>query len=437
MSIRSHSRAMRGANKTDPKWYPTTQGLHRWLNRMAERQDLTVRVLKRTDGAPARFIPAVAEIDISEALISQIDPIIAGSPEFVVKHRAVAGACVHEAAHARHSTRIDLSKIQRQHGARHAAVFAMLEEGRCETQQWPNLNGVERLALQSMVLEIVLRDIQDEDGKVPPLDIRVILRLTGLLSARIEVGIVDVNQPQGKRMHDALMGALGVEFASLYDIAVRFSNVGLDWYGDGEDRLHSLVREWIAVEDTLIPPADEDGSGGEDGEEGDEDSEGESQGGSGKGKSKPEGSGDPGDSGDADGEDEDSEGEGDGGSKPEDGGESEDDKGAGDKGIGDDDGTEDDIPGDDDEGTVGDGSNILDPSDEGDAALGEYASSSVEEDAADVFRDIFDAVRDAAEEAESISGSRLREALVPIHRANASAHAERRRRNAEAAKRWR
>ena len=45
-------------------------------------------------------------------------------------------------------------------------------------------------------------------------------------------------------------------------------------------------------------------------------------------------------------------------------------------------------------------------------------------------------IRDAAEEAERVSGSRLREHIVATHRATAASHAERRRKNAEYRKRW-
>lgn len=424
MSTRSHEQKKRhGVPKTDPKWYPTTQGLNRWLNRMADRSDLTVRVLKHTSGAPARFVPSEAEIDINEGLISRIDPIIAGSPEFVVKHRAIAGACVHEGAHARHSQRINLPHIAKTMGDRHAGTFAMLEEGRCETQQWPHLNGVERLALQSMVLDIVLRDMEDDEGTVREMDMRGVVRLAGLLLARIDAGIVDISQPMGERMNNALMDALGTDYAALYDIAVRFSKISVGWYDESLDRLNRLTQEWMAIEDRIIPP-DEGGDSGEGEGEGEGEGSGEGSGespkppkGKGKGKGKSDDESDKGDDGKSD---KSGEGEGEGGGKS--------------KGEGEDE-SDGPMPGDDDEGTVGDGSKTLKQSDEaGEASLGDYASSNVD---GGTFADIFESVREAAEEAEHISGSRLREEVVAIHRADASAHAERRRRNAEAAKRWR
>lgn len=407
MSTRSNTTREGSVPKTDPKWYPTTQGLNRWINKMADRSDLTVRVLRHTSGAPARFVPTEAEIDINEGLIAAIDPTIAGSPEFVCKHRAIAGACVHEACHARCSTLIDLNKIARRYGRRHTTVFQMLEEGRCETQSWPHLSGVEKLALQSMVLEIVLRDMEDENGETQAIDMRGVVRLAGLLLARINTGIVDISAPMGGRMNDALIEALGAEYATLYDLAVRFSHITVGYWDHGEDELHAIVRKWIEVEDRIIPP-DEGGDGGDEGGEPGE--EGGDPGGEGKGKGKSE-------------------------EKSED--ESKSDSGEGDessKGEGDEQG-EDTTPGSDDEGTVGDGSRDIaetDPASE--AALGDYASGNVD---SGTFADIFDAVREAAEEAEKVSGSRLREEVVAIHRANAGSHADRRRKNAEAMKRWR
>lgn len=402
---------------TDPRWYPTTQGLNRWLNKMADRRDLTVRVLKKTSGAPARFVPTSAEIDINEGLIARIDPREAGSPDFVIKHRAIAGACVHEAAHARHST-MNLPGIAKAHGDRHTGVFAMLEEGRCETQQWPHLSEIERAALQSMVLDIVLRDMEDDEGNTRELDIAGCIRLTGLLAARMERGIVDITQPMGGRLHRALGDVLGEDYAVLADIAVDFSNVSLNDYWDrtnSEETLHELVRRWIEVEDRILPPSEDEGGEGGEGE-GDEGT-GTGTGTGPKGKSESDESSDSGSgSGDdeADGSDSES-------------GKSE---GAGDSGEP---GTS---VGDDDEGTVGDGSHTQTES-EGEASLGQYGSTNVDAGTLeDIFESIREAIRDAAEEAEHVSGSRLREQLVATHRATAAAHAERRRRNSEYKKRW-
>jgi len=404
MSTRSLNDREGRAPLTDPKWYPTTQGLNRWLNRMAERRDITVRVLKHTSGAPARFVPTSAEIDINEGLIARIDPRVAGSPDFIVKHRAIAGACIHEAAHARHST-MNLPGIAKVHGDRHTGVFAMLEEGRCETQQWPHLSELERDALQSMVLDIVLHDMQDEEGEVRELNIGGCIRLVGLLAARIERGIVDITQPMAERLHKSLIDVLGADYTVLAEIAIEFSRVELGYYSSREDDLHDLVRQWIEVEDRLNPQEDnESGEGGD--ESGDE--SGEGGGGEGEGTSKSK-SKSKSDESSEDGEGE-GEGNGDGDSKSEDG--------------------ESPI-GDDDDGTVGDGSHTQTES-EGEAALGQYGSTKVDE----ALADIFDSIRDAAEEAERVSGSRLREHIVATHRATAASHAERRRKNAEYRKRW-
>jgi hypothetical protein len=399
---------------TDEKWLPTTRGLNRWINRMADRADLAVRVLKHTSGAPARFVPTEAEIDINEGLIARIDPLIAGSPDFIIKHRAIAGACIHESAHARYS-KMDLPKIGRRFGHRHTETFAMLEEGRCESKQWPNLSAVEKLALQSMVLEIVLRDMEDEDGNVNISDdIRALIRLTGLLAARMENGIVDITQPVAARLHDHLVEGLGANYAALYKIAVEFSTINIGWYESGEDRMHELVREWMEIEDSILPP-DEGGDSGE-GE-----GEGEGEGGSGEGEGSDEGD----ESGESGGK---SKSKGEGDSEGESAGSSE----------GDGESKSDKKPsvGDDDEGKVGDGSKTLEQNDgtDSEGSLGQYASSNAD---GGPLEDIFDAIREAAEEAEHVSGSRLKEQVTVIHRATAAAHAERRRRNQEAMKKWR
>lgn len=410
MSIKSHNTREGKVPATDPKWYPTTRGLNRWINRMARRTDLAVRVLKKTSGAPARFVPREAEIDINEGLIAKIDPKVAGSAEFVIKHRAIAGACVHEACHARHST-MDLERIHRQYGARHSYVLTMLEEGRCETQQWDDLTDVEKIALQSMVLDIVLDDLVDEDGNVPDFnDPRQTLRLLALVAARVNVGIIDTSLPKAKAIYDALVDQLAEHFGTFYDLAVRFSQISLGYYASNEDDLHKIVREWIAAQDEHFPPPeDEGGDEGEDGDEGD--------GGSGKGEgeappSDPQGQ----DGGKSESSDESDDGDADGS----------------DDGDGDEEGEGDDRPGDDDEGEVGDGSNEITDGD-GDPSLGQYGGNHVGDN---VLNDIFRQVGEAAIEAEKISGSRLKEKLVAVHKATAESHAERRRLNKEWKRKW-
>jgi hypothetical protein len=368
-------------------------------------------------------------VDVNEALISSIDPKIAGSPEFIVKHRAIAGAVVHEAAHARFSTRIDLPKISKTYGARHAATLAMLEEGRCEAQQWEHLSGVEQLALQSMVLEIVLRDMQNDEGETPEMNIQSVVRLMGLIAARIDKGIVDITQPMGKRMADALLDVLGADYGVLYDIAVRFAGHSVSWYSGGDEDLHKCVAEWIAIEDRLFP--EPEGEGQQEGEGEGEGGEGEGEG-SGKSKSKSKGKSSKGE--DKDKSDDKEEGDGSGAGDKSDDESDKDGDGDGDgKGEGEDGEDAESLPGEDDDGTVGDGSHTLDPDLPGEASLGDYASSNVD---AGQFEDLFNAIRDAADEAGKVGGSRLREEVVAIHKATAASHADRRRKNAAAMSRW-
>ena len=66
------------------------------------------------------------------------------------------------------------------------------------------------------------------------------------------------------------------------------------------------------------------------------------------------------------------------------------------KGEGEDGEDAESLPGEDDDGTVGDGSHTLDPDLPGEASLGDYASSNVD---AGQFEDLFNAIRDAADEA--------------------------------------
>lgn len=420
MSVRSHKHREHKVPPTDPKWYPVTRGLNRWLNKMARRKDLAVRVLRGNIGAPARYVPNVAEIDFSEALLSKVDPRDVGSEDFVIKYPFLAGGGVHEAAHARWST-FDIPTLHKAYGRRHAQTFMLLEEGRCETQQWDDLTESERDALRSLVLDLVLKDVLPDDGSEPDFDDpRLVLRLMGLIAARARIGIIDTSQPKAARIMQHLRDALGEHFDTFNSLAVEFASTKNDDYYSRKNyvmTLNDVVSRWIAAEDAVIPPPEdggEDGDSGEDGESGDE-SDGK---GKGKGKSQPD--------------DSDSDSDGSGGDSSDDEGDNDADA-DGDKGDGDgDEDGEDTTPGDDDEGEAGDGSHTITDKD-GDASLGDYASSNID---AGPLADLFDDLAEAAEEAEKVAGSRLKARAGDIRKATASDHRQRREYNKEAMKRW-
>lgn len=431
MSVRSHNHRATRLAPTDPKWYPVTRGLNRWLNKMARRNDLAVRVLRGNFGAPARYVPNVAEIDFAESLLAKVDPTTVGAQDFVIKHPKIAGGAVHEAAHARWST-FDLPSIAKQYGPRHANTFALLEEGRCETQQWPDLTDTERDALSFMVLNLVLREILDaQDAEAdddapdydPMSDPRTLVRLVGLIAGRCETGIIDKSQVKVVALLDRLRDVLGEHFDTLWDLAVTFARSrNDDHYSDNvHTRVrHEVVRQWLATVDDLLPPDETGGSGSGK----DESEEGESESGGGGGSSESDDKGDESESGGS-GDDEssdDGDEDGDGADGNADGDDESDDDGE----------PGDTTPGDDDEGVEGDGENVIDGDDDGDASLGDYGGSSVRKTIEDVFGDL----AEAAEVAEKISGSRLRSRAGDIRTAVAADHRRRRELNKEAMRRW-
>ena len=456
-----------GVVLTDPKFLPFTMGMTKWVNTMAGRKDLSVRVLSKTSGAPARFLHARASVDINEKMLAGLDPAIVGSQEFVALYPAKAGLMVHETAgHARNSYLLNLDTIMRKYGNHHTNVFKLLEEGRCERQGQPYMTRVELFALRSAVLDILLDDLREEtaDEQVANSPGTLILHTLGLVAARADGGILDVTQPKAAKVLDGLETGMGVRWYKTFtDLAVEFSKQKVGPWDSDEPTMHELTKEWVKAEEEFldkvkqpndtttctfpgIPPT---GTGkGEEGEQGEQEgepTEGTSTGGS---KSKP-GEGEP-ESGTGSGKDQtetEQDPAGESGTEPSESGDEQDgEQGDGDGGASESDspGTEDqdgkggEQPGEDDEGTPGDGSFVLtqDMTDgsEGEASLGEYAGGTSLEDA---YRELLKDLGVASEEAHNVGGHRLGIELKAIHKANALEHKDRRERNKAAAKLWR
>lgn len=427
---------------TNPKFIPATRGMTKWVNKMAERRDLTVRIIARTDGAPARFIQARACIDINEKMLEGIDPGLIGSQEFVALYPSKAGIVVHEAiGHAMNSYLINLDTIFKTYGPRHTEVFKCLEEGRCERQGWTHGTNVERYALQSAVLDIILADLAEEtaEEEVAYSPGRLVLQTMGLVAARADAGILDMSMPKAQKVMKGLQIALDGFYPKLMDVAVEFSGCKVGtWHSDEKD-MHNLVKKWIELEQEFLKEVEPEepeggttvctlpgtptgkGKGGE--EDGKETETGSEPGGdpSETPENKPgegEGKGNQGQKEDQDADD----------TKP--GNETGDDTKESEE--------EDTKPGLDDDGEPGDGSQVLTQDmmaeDIDNADLGTYAGGTSLED---VYREIVKEIQEASDEARKVSGHRLGVELKAIHKSSALEHADRRKRNAAAKKLWR
>jgi hypothetical protein len=440
-----------GVVLTDPKWHPFTRGMTKWVNRMAGRNDLSVRVLAKTSGAPARFIHSRASIDINEKVLDKISEKIVGSQEFVALYPDEAGLIVHETAgHARNSYLIDLTRIVKVHGPRHASTFKLLEEGRCERQGIPHMTKVELYALRSTVLNILLNDLREEtaDEQIATSPGKMVLHTLGLVAARVDAGILDVTQPKAHKVVEGLRRGLGEDWYRRFsDVAIEFSKQQIEpWHSD-EKRMHELVRDWLELEQEFLgevePPQDGTvcglptpsptgtGKGGEETGQGPtgtgsgpqgEPGESRTEPGTGPGKESGTEPEEPGTGQAGEGRDGEPGPEGDGG---EDNGESGEDQDGPSR------------PGMDDDGEPGNGERVLteDMVDGDDAPdLGVYnGGTSLEE----VYRELVKDIVEAGVEAKQVSGHRLGVELKAIHKSNALEHKDRRKRNQEAARLWR
>ena len=439
MSTRAILRGRQGRVVTDPKYYQYTSALGRKANRLirkcgaTHRDGIVVRVLDSIPGgAPARFVDGIREIDFDAKLLDRVDPLIVGTPEGACKHPKLEGAGLHEIAHAIFST-MNLERMVKKYGDYHTMWFLVLEEGRCESCLWPNLESYDKLALRSMILDLVLEDLSEEDKEGKAMEGKMLaIRLHGLTAGRIANGVLDITHPKIERIVSSLKKELGEEaYEKFRVVAVTFSNLTLS-YWESEDRLHEVVEEWLDLlkeemkdEDPGTEEGPEGGcvlpgtppTEGKDGKEGDGEGKGEKTGKKKKGESK---------GGSKKGEDK--EGEGKNGGKEE--GKNDGSKdGAGEP--------KDYTVGDDDEGRVGDGSQKSDPDKEGGAALGGYASSHIADNAlGDLLGDLKKLVEEARNEESHIAGSRLKEELVAVHRADAGQHRSRRQRKEAARRVW-
>ena len=174
----------------------------------------------------------------------------------------------------------------------------MLEESRCETQNQPNLNDIQKAALKACVLEIVLRDLDTKDEEGHPLDEkRVAIQLLGLIAGRLNSGIVPASHETVERLVRLASKTLGPDYyARFYRLGAEFAGIPWDPYGRAENKMHDIVQRWMAVEDELFPPEDETrtsslAGGGGKGKPGEDEEDGEGGGGSGEDESDGEGDG--------------------------------------------------------------------------------------------------------------------------------------------------
>lgn len=400
-----------------PEYLDLTRMIARRARTITGLYGLAVMVVADPFGAPARFVPASREVHIHKSVVEHIDlRSIRSVQELNAKHPEVMGVVLHELFHAMHSMSAeDMLRFQKEHGARLYKAVALLDEGRIESLGYPNLTGIEKEALRAMVPEFVLSDVDpDEEPDEVVKSIKQGVRLVGLLAARAEAEVLDMDNPRCIAVWSGTVSAMGEWFSPFFDIAQKFSKITYTSRSEQQE-MAALAEEWIALEDALLA---------EQKEREDERKKRE------KGESTDDGDGESEEDGDGDEEGED---EGDGKGK---GDEEGDEEGDGSKGAGDEDGDEDG----ESEDSAPDQAN--EDGDEQSPSLGEYNASSgdAEDDAVDVEairRIVREELPHAAQEQREASGKRLTQAAWDMERTVVADHDERRRKNQEAMARWR
>jgi hypothetical protein len=283
---------------SDEDYYPAAKQVGEYVNGRAKRTDITAVVsVDAGMGAPACFIPSLAEVHVNPGVVPMGDPSKVNLPDrlWALEHAAAMGAMTHEAAHARH-TKFDPRDLMDEHGATRKMidVITTLEEPRIEAQAL-RFRPADRVYLRGCAMEIVGRDFVIPDTAYGA------AAAAALLLARVDAKVLDKREVKGFR--DEIRGVLGDDtLATLEELWQRFLRLAdrdyegmvqiatewLDALGEDADDASGMVGESMMGEALPGDPGEGEGEGSEgEGEgEGSGDGEGDSEGEGGKGSGK-------------------------------------------------------------------------------------------------------------------------------------------------------
>jgi hypothetical protein len=268
-------------NKSDDDWYGVAAQVGTFTNKRAARTDI-VSVVSTTAGmgAPACFIPSLAEMHINTSVVNMGDPEKVDMTDrlWLLEHAPAVGACTHEAAHARH-THWDPRELMEVYGATRKMidVITTLEEPRIEAQAI-RLHPESRPYLRGCAMEIVGRDFKIGDSKYGA------ATAAGLLLARVDAKVLTA--AEARTFRTAIRKVLGDDvLAALKPLWQRFLRLrDRDYEG-----MVDVAREWLEALDE-DPESTDDMAGesmmGEPLPGGAGEGEGEGEGSEGEGESK-------------------------------------------------------------------------------------------------------------------------------------------------------
>jgi hypothetical protein len=318
--------------------------------------------------------------------------------ELVAKYPTIAGIILHEIAHARFTLgEAAMRRIMDEYGLRHFGTFMDLSEGHAEAHLYPLVNKGEQIAMRSMVLEVVLAEIEptpdDEEDKIAA-DIRMAFKLMALLASRVEAKILDMSTPKTADVYASMVAAMGDYYEGLYALAVEFSRLTQTGYENDLERANEIVQQWLVIEDSAIEEAREEERKRKQKDEDEDEEEDEDGGGSGPGPDE---------------------------------GEEEEEQDGGGSGPGPDEGEEQ-------EGEEQEGESPDDDRQGGKQSLGKYGGKTGID--MDAIREVIEEMKEAEQEQQEIASSLMKDYSREVKQATALSHTQRKENNRKAMKRW-
>lgn len=234
-------------DKTPRQWLAVGAQINELANKWANRDDIATFVGEGAGhGAPACFIPAIAEMEVNveQAFGEGTNPEFIGdlsdrSVQF--DHPVAMGAVLHEAFHARHSTLSLLEGINEEKDAFVRNVATWFEETRIESRAVKALPK-NRAFLRACALRLVIGDLK-EDEDFAAKGIQAFSQLILLTLARVSAGVLDSEDVE--IVHDAALKLFGEDTLS------RLESCWIRGQAHREDRdaepLLALAREWVEI----------------------------------------------------------------------------------------------------------------------------------------------------------------------------------------------
>jgi hypothetical protein len=267
-------------NESDADWYGVAKQVGEYTNKRAHRTDITSVVSTTAGmGAPACFIPSLAEMHINTSVVSMGDPakVDMADKMWMLSHAPAVGACTHEAAHARH-THWDPRELMEEFGAtrKMVDVITTLEEPRIEAQAL-RFHMDSRPYLRGCAMEIVGRDFKISDTKYGA------ATAAGLLLARVDAKVLTRAEARGFRTQirkvlgtDVLLALepLWQRFLRLHDKdyagMVEIAAAWLEALDEDPEDSSDMAGESMMGESLPGDPGEGEGEGDGDGKDGDE-----------------------------------------------------------------------------------------------------------------------------------------------------------------------